>query len=297
MPSNDHLVHGLTRGGGPSGGLWPANWKPANLGSPAQARSPIVPLAGGSRAFYSTFDGWVHAVDAKTGVILWETKIGTGPQTGAGGAPAGIFTAFGGAVGLHPRGYPPGVEQPVLRPQPHERGGDRLLPRGRGRSRGRDGRGDRDGGGGLRQRPGLLRDALRGRELALVPQAGPALGRAAVRGVGGAPGDDRGRRRQPGHPQREGLRRNERGAPVVRQRHERPRPVQPHAERGVRADQGLPVPRPRQQRLVLQHEPRASTRRSTTESATSSRSGRRRPASPARPPCCTGRPRTVSTSA
>ena len=48
---------------------------------------------GGSRAFYSTLDGWVHAVEAKTGAILWETQIGTAAQTGAGGAPAGIFTA------------------------------------------------------------------------------------------------------------------------------------------------------------------------------------------------------------
>ena len=97
VPSNDNLVHGLTRGAGPSGGTWPTDWKPANLGSQAQARSPIVPFAGGSRAFYSTLDGWVHAVDAKTGAILWETRISTAPQTGAGGAPAGIFTAFGGA--------------------------------------------------------------------------------------------------------------------------------------------------------------------------------------------------------
>ena len=82
---------------GTTGGPWPASWKPANLGSPAQTRSPIVPFPGGSRAFFSTLDGWVHAIDAKTGAILWETQIGTAAQTGAGGAPAGIFTAFGGA--------------------------------------------------------------------------------------------------------------------------------------------------------------------------------------------------------
>jgi outer membrane protein assembly factor BamB len=95
VPSNDNYVHGMTRGAG--GGTWPSAWKPANLGSPAQARSPTVPFAGGSRAFYSTLDGWVHAIDAKTGAILWETQIGTALQTGAGGAPAGIFTAFRGA--------------------------------------------------------------------------------------------------------------------------------------------------------------------------------------------------------
>lgn len=94
VPSNDNYVHGMTRGTG--GGPWPTAWKPANLGSPAQSRSPIVPFAGGSRAFYSTLDGWVHAIDAKTGAILWETQIGTALQTGAGGAPAGIFVAYGG---------------------------------------------------------------------------------------------------------------------------------------------------------------------------------------------------------
>jgi outer membrane protein assembly factor BamB len=95
VPSNDNLVHAMVRGA--AGGAWPTSWKPANLGSPAQARSPIVPFAGGSRAFFSTLDGWVHAIDAKTGAVLWETQIGTAAQTGAGGAPAGIFTAFGGA--------------------------------------------------------------------------------------------------------------------------------------------------------------------------------------------------------
>ena len=96
VPSNDFLVHAMTRGA--AGGNWPAAWKPANLGSPAQARSPIVPFAGGSRAFYATQDGWVHALDAKTGAMLWETRLETnaGPAA-AGAAPAGIFAAFGGA--------------------------------------------------------------------------------------------------------------------------------------------------------------------------------------------------------
>jgi outer membrane protein assembly factor BamB len=92
VPSNDGFVHAMTRG--PSGGTWPApSWKPVNLGSPAQVRSPIVPLAGGSRAFYATQDGWVHAVDAKTGATLWQTQIATAAQA----APAGLFVAFTGA--------------------------------------------------------------------------------------------------------------------------------------------------------------------------------------------------------
>jgi outer membrane protein assembly factor BamB len=91
MPSNDNFVHGMTRGA--TGGTWPTTWTPVNLGSPVQTRSPIVPYAGGSRFFVTTFDGWVHAIDAKTGAKLWETRIGTE----AGAAPAGIFVAWGGA--------------------------------------------------------------------------------------------------------------------------------------------------------------------------------------------------------
>jgi outer membrane protein assembly factor BamB len=95
-PSNDGLVHGMLRG--PAGGLWPGGWAPVNLGSPVQARSPIVPMAGGSRAFFATQDGWVHAVDTQTGAIIWETQLQTplaGPIPGQA-APAGIFVAFGG---------------------------------------------------------------------------------------------------------------------------------------------------------------------------------------------------------
>ncbi len=136
VPSNDNLVHGLTRGTGPNGGTWPTAWKPANLGSQAQARSPIVPFAGGSRAFYSTLDGWVHAVDAKTGAILWETQIGTAAPTGAGGAPAGIFTDFGGDWDYILVGTRQAANNRFYALDPDERDRDRLLPRGRGRSRG-----------------------------------------------------------------------------------------------------------------------------------------------------------------
>jgi outer membrane protein assembly factor BamB len=52
-----------------------------------------VPLAVGPRVFYGTQDGWVQAIDAKTGAKIWETQIGSA----GGAAPAGIFTAFGGA--------------------------------------------------------------------------------------------------------------------------------------------------------------------------------------------------------
>jgi outer membrane protein assembly factor BamB len=91
--SNDTGLHSMQRG--PAGGPWPtAPWKPVALGSIAQARSPIVPLVGVSLAFVATQDGRVSAIDTATGVPLWST-----PLTPASGqaAPAGIFTAFGGA--------------------------------------------------------------------------------------------------------------------------------------------------------------------------------------------------------
>jgi outer membrane protein assembly factor BamB len=91
VSSNDRLVHAAVRG--PAGGAWPSGWSPPALGWPAQERSAIVPLAVGPRVFYGTQDGWVQAIDAKTGAKVWETRIGTA----GGAAPAGIFTAFGGA--------------------------------------------------------------------------------------------------------------------------------------------------------------------------------------------------------
>jgi outer membrane protein assembly factor BamB len=94
-PSNDNYVHGMARG--PAGGTWPSGWASANLGSPAQARSPIVTLGGVPRMYLTTFDGWVHAIDARSGAKLWDTRIGTAVFTGGGPAPAGIFTAYGGA--------------------------------------------------------------------------------------------------------------------------------------------------------------------------------------------------------
>ena len=134
VPSNDNFVHAMARGD--TGGPWPSSWKPANLGSPAQARSPIVPLAGGSRAFYSTFDGWVHAIDAKTGAILWETQIGTAAaDRGRRSARRDLHRVRRG-VGLHPRGHPPVGQQQVLRPRPRDRGGDRRVPGWSRRSRG-----------------------------------------------------------------------------------------------------------------------------------------------------------------
>jgi outer membrane protein assembly factor BamB len=89
VPANDRRVHGMSRG--PTGGTWPADWTPSDLGSVAHARSGIVPIAGEWWMYLSTEDGWVHAIDSRTGAFVWQTQIGTQ----AGAAPAGIFTRYG----------------------------------------------------------------------------------------------------------------------------------------------------------------------------------------------------------
>jgi hypothetical protein len=89
--SNDGYVQAMQRGA--TGGIWPGPWKPLSLGDVAQHRAPVVPLPGGSRAFISTQYGWVYAVDTANGNLVWSTQL---PEGAAQGAPAGIFTAFGG---------------------------------------------------------------------------------------------------------------------------------------------------------------------------------------------------------
>ncbi len=253
VPSNDNFVHGMTRGTG--GGPWPTAWKPADLGSPAQSRSPIVPFAGGSRAFYSTLDGWVHAIDAKTGAILWQTQIGSV----AGAAPAGIFVAYGGAWDYILVGTRQASRQPLLRPRPRQRGGDRLLPEGRRSARALGPRrGDRHGDGGLRPRPGVLRRVPGHDVLALVPQAGPAVRRPAVR-VGGLEGSPRRHRRQPGPPREPAVRRQHQRTAVGGRPHGRDRALLLGHERRQR--QGIPVPGSTQRRRLLRHD------RSTPRSA------------------------------
>jgi hypothetical protein len=93
--SNDMSVQALERDpASGTGGLWPGSWKPISLGSIAQHRLPVVPLGGGSRAFIATQDGRIHAIDTASGNLIWSTLL---PEGAAMGAPAGIFTAFGGA--------------------------------------------------------------------------------------------------------------------------------------------------------------------------------------------------------
>ena len=91
-PSNDALLHSMARSA--AGGPWPVPWLPVRLGAVSQHRTPIVPLGGVSRAFIATQDGRVHAVNTLNGALLWSAQL---PEGAAQGAPAGIFTAFGGA--------------------------------------------------------------------------------------------------------------------------------------------------------------------------------------------------------
>ena len=93
VPSNDNWVHAMQRG--PAGGSWPTTpWGPRDLGNVAQHRAPVIPLAAGSRAFIATQDGRVHAIDTASGSLLWTTPL---PEGAALGAPAGIFSDFGGS--------------------------------------------------------------------------------------------------------------------------------------------------------------------------------------------------------
>jgi hypothetical protein len=87
-------VQAMTRSGG--GGPWPAGppvWNPLVLGSPSQSRNPIVPIAGLSRFYVTTQDGRVHSIDNATGALDWSQTVAP-PKLN--GAPAGIFSAFGG---------------------------------------------------------------------------------------------------------------------------------------------------------------------------------------------------------
>jgi outer membrane protein assembly factor BamB len=91
---NSGDVHAMARSA--TGGAWPAGtppWNPIDLAFPSQARNPWVPLALGPRLYLTTQDGRVHAVDSKTGAVTWSTPLSPAALTGA---PAGVFTAFGG---------------------------------------------------------------------------------------------------------------------------------------------------------------------------------------------------------
>ena len=94
--SNDRTVHALTRGS--AGGEWPASWMPAELMGVGHSRSPVVPfvvpLAGSNTVLFAGDDaGFVHAIDAVTGLRPWPAQ---GPSLAMTGAPGGIFTQYSG---------------------------------------------------------------------------------------------------------------------------------------------------------------------------------------------------------
>ncbi|MCG6921990.1 MAG: DUF11 domain-containing protein, partial [Acidobacteria bacterium] len=97
-PANDRALYAMERG--PLGGEWPAGWEPVQLGGAVQSRSPLVPLtvSGANPVVYlGAQDGKVYAVNGTLGgaaAFPW-APIPIGGMVQA--APAGIFTAWGGA--------------------------------------------------------------------------------------------------------------------------------------------------------------------------------------------------------
>ena len=96
VTSNDGVVHALARG--PAGGEWATGWTPFLLGQPAQSRSPVVPITVATKnpvVYLGSQDGRVYALAGSDGTSLW-TSVALGTVVQA--APAGMFTAFGGAA-------------------------------------------------------------------------------------------------------------------------------------------------------------------------------------------------------
>lgn len=90
--SNDRGVHSMLRSA--AGGPWPTTWSPVALGGVAQNRSAVVTTGGVSRVYIASQDGRVQAIDVTTGAVIWSTLLS---PAAAQGAPAAIFTDFGGA--------------------------------------------------------------------------------------------------------------------------------------------------------------------------------------------------------
>lgn len=97
------VVHAMGRG--PGGGFWPSGWNPVGLGKPTQNRSAVVPMRtaptyGDFRLFLGTDGGGVHALDAKTGSLIWSrSSFFNNALPSLGGVqaqPAGLFKGFGG---------------------------------------------------------------------------------------------------------------------------------------------------------------------------------------------------------
>jgi outer membrane protein assembly factor BamB len=94
FPNNNGRIYSVERGS--TGGSWPSTGLPASLGSPVQHRPPVISLAGVVTAdrftLVSSQDGFVRAVDADDGDVLWTSSdLGT-LQAG----PAAWLAGFGG---------------------------------------------------------------------------------------------------------------------------------------------------------------------------------------------------------
>jgi lanthanide-dependent methanol dehydrogenase len=87
-------------------------WDLKNQRKAWSIKEPVLPLTGGVLAtggdlvFYGTMDGWFKAVDARTGAVMWQTRLGSGivgnPMTFLG--PDGkqyvaIYAGVGGWMG------------------------------------------------------------------------------------------------------------------------------------------------------------------------------------------------------
>jgi hypothetical protein len=85
---------------GPLGGEWPTGWLPVQLGGVVQSRSPVVPiLVNGANpvVYLGAQDGNVYVVN---GTLGGGAAFPWAPRSVAGmvqAAPAGIFSAWGGA--------------------------------------------------------------------------------------------------------------------------------------------------------------------------------------------------------
>jgi hypothetical protein len=92
------VVHAMSRGSG--GGDWPSTWNPLAVGKPTQNRSAVIPVSTGSRLLLGTDAGGVHAVDGRTGTLVWSRSSAFGtalPNVGGVQAqPAALLKSFGG---------------------------------------------------------------------------------------------------------------------------------------------------------------------------------------------------------
>lgn len=97
--SNDRAIHSMVPGS--AGGAWPGSWTPHAMNGPSQDRPPVLPLSivpGATKVvFVGSQDGYVYAFNGISGQELWSSPL-LGEMVQA--APAGIFTAYGGAYDL-----------------------------------------------------------------------------------------------------------------------------------------------------------------------------------------------------